>query len=85
MYLNVICNTLDDAKSLVPINISCFFLTFVIWLAENKTVARCWWLTPAILATEEIEIRRIAVQSQSLAPSIWFPRPHFKKKKESHA
>jgi hypothetical protein len=23
--------------------------------------ARCWWLTPVILATQEAEIRRIAV------------------------
>jgi hypothetical protein len=26
--------------------------------------ARNWWLTPVILATQEAEIRRIAVQSQ---------------------
>jgi hypothetical protein len=26
--------------------------------------ARCQWLTPVILATQEVEIRRIAVQSQ---------------------
>jgi hypothetical protein len=25
---------------------------------------RCWWLTPVIPATQEAEIRRIAVQSQ---------------------
>jgi hypothetical protein len=28
------------------------------------THARCWWLTPVILATQEAEIRRIVVQSQ---------------------
>jgi hypothetical protein len=27
--------------------------------------AGCWWLTPIIVATQEAEIRRIAVQSQS--------------------
>jgi hypothetical protein len=26
--------------------------------------ARCWWLTPIILAIQEAEIRRIVVQSQ---------------------
>jgi hypothetical protein len=26
--------------------------------------AGCWWLTPAILATREAEIRKIMVQSQ---------------------
>jgi hypothetical protein len=26
--------------------------------------ARCWWLTPVILATQEAEIRRIAVEGQ---------------------
>jgi metal-dependent hydrolase (beta-lactamase superfamily II) len=33
--------------------------------------ARHWWLTPIILATQEAEIRKIAVQSQ--------PRPKKKK------
>jgi hypothetical protein len=27
-------------------------------------LAKCWWLTPIILATQEAEIRRIEVQSQ---------------------
>jgi hypothetical protein len=30
----------------------------------SKETARCWWLTPVILATQEAEIRRIAVWSQ---------------------
>jgi hypothetical protein len=31
--------------------------------------ARCWWLTPVIPATQEAEIRRMAVQSQTWANS----------------
>jgi hypothetical protein len=31
---------------------------------EKKKGARPWWLIPAILATQEAEIRRITVQSQ---------------------
>jgi hypothetical protein len=31
--------------------------------------ARCWWLTPVILDTEEAKIRRIMVLSQSQANS----------------
>jgi hypothetical protein len=32
--------------------------------------ARCWWLTPVILATQEAENRSIAVQSQLWANSL---------------
>jgi hypothetical protein len=32
---------------------------------SEKNVARCRWLTPVILATQEAEIRGISVQSQS--------------------
>jgi hypothetical protein len=32
--------------------------------ALKKYLAQCWWLTPAILATQETEIRRITVRSQ---------------------
>jgi hypothetical protein len=33
-------------------------------LKKKKKDARCWWLTPAILATQEAEVRRIPVQSK---------------------
>jgi hypothetical protein len=33
-------------------------------LGKNSITARCWWLMPIILATQEAEIRRITVQSQ---------------------
>jgi hypothetical protein len=39
--------------------------------------ARCWWLTPVILATQEAEIRRIVVRSQ--AEQIVLPGPISKK------
>jgi hypothetical protein len=29
--------------------------------SKNFGVASCWWITPVILATQEAEIRRIAV------------------------
>jgi hypothetical protein len=29
-----------------------------------QALARCWWLMPVILVTQEAEIRRIVVQSQ---------------------
>jgi hypothetical protein len=31
---------------------------------KKGKLARCLWLTPVILATQEAEIRRITVQSQ---------------------
>jgi hypothetical protein len=31
---------------------------------KNVMEARCWWLTPVILATQEADIRKIPVQSQ---------------------
>jgi hypothetical protein len=31
---------------------------------KEAVIARCWWLMPVILATQEAEIRRITVQSQ---------------------
>jgi hypothetical protein len=32
--------------------------------SKFKRKARCWWLTPVILVTQEAEIRRITVPSQ---------------------
>jgi hypothetical protein len=34
------------------------------FVSKNQVLARHWWLTPVIPATQEAEIRRIAVQSQ---------------------
>jgi hypothetical protein len=31
---------------------------------KKSNLAGCWWLIPVILAIQEAEIRRIAVQSQ---------------------
>jgi hypothetical protein len=31
---------------------------------QNLALARCWWLKPVILATQEAEIRRITAQGQ---------------------
>jgi hypothetical protein len=37
-----------------------------VWRFLKKLkIAKCWWLTPIILATQEAEIRRIKVRSQS--------------------
>jgi hypothetical protein len=33
-------------------------------MINKKTCARCQWLTPIILASQEAEIRRTVVQSQ---------------------
>jgi hypothetical protein len=41
-----------------------YFLTHSLSSQKNKTralLARLWWLTPVILATQEAEIRRIEV------------------------
>jgi hypothetical protein len=37
---------------------------------------RCWWLLPAILATWEAEIRRIAVQGQPRKMAHKTPSPN---------
>jgi hypothetical protein len=34
------------------------------YISLRETYSRCWWLTPVILATQEVEIRKIMVQSQ---------------------
>jgi hypothetical protein len=31
------------------------------WLLKIHEKARCWWLTPVILVTQEAEVRRIVV------------------------
>jgi hypothetical protein len=36
----------------------------------KKERARHWWLTPVTLATQETEVRRIAVQGQPRANSL---------------
>jgi hypothetical protein len=33
-------------------------------MGEKNNSARCWWLTPVILATWEVEIRRLEVWGQ---------------------
>jgi hypothetical protein len=48
---------------------------------EETILARCQWLTPVILTTQESEIRRIAVQSQAQANSSQDP---ISKKISSH-
>jgi hypothetical protein len=34
------------------------------YLKDRKKQARCWWLNPVILDTQEAEIKRITVQSE---------------------
>jgi hypothetical protein len=41
------------------------------WLFKKFHWVWCWWLTPIILATQEAEIRRTAIWSQSQANSSW--------------
>jgi hypothetical protein len=42
---------------------------------QNSHFAGHQWLTPVILVTQEAEIRRIRVRSQSRANSLWDPSP----------
>jgi hypothetical protein len=46
-----------------------WFSCIVISTKSNRTKVRSWWLTPIIVATQEAEIRRIAVRSQPWANS----------------
>jgi hypothetical protein len=49
---SVICKTLKSETLLVPS------------ISIKGLLTGCWWLTPVILATQEAQIKRIAVQSQ---------------------
>jgi hypothetical protein len=42
-------------------------------MTQNPHAARCQWLTPLILATQEAEVRKITVQSQPKAKSSQDP------------
>jgi hypothetical protein len=46
----------------------------------ERSQANCWWLTPIILDTQEIEIRRIVVEASLRAPIS--KNPITKKKKK---
>jgi hypothetical protein len=48
-------------------------LSYNWWYLKNGGSC-CPWLTPVILATQEAEIRRITVESQPEANSLWAPR-----------
>jgi hypothetical protein len=41
---------------------------------KNCSIGQVWWLTPVILATQEVEIKRIEVQGQFRQEK--FTRPH---------
>jgi hypothetical protein len=41
-------------------------------LSQKQNIARCWWLTPVILAIQEAEIRRVVVRS-SMRPYVEKP------------
>jgi hypothetical protein len=45
-------------------------------MLKVQMVARHWWLMPVILATQEAELKRMAVVQTS--PGKSFPRPYFK-------
>jgi hypothetical protein len=58
-----------SAKGLILIvGASCPHMAEVLWRLFGSLLkehlARCWWLTPVILATQDAEIRKITVQSQ---------------------
>jgi hypothetical protein len=36
----------------------------------KKTIDKCWWLTPEVLATPEAEIRRISIAQQKVRPYL---------------
>jgi hypothetical protein len=52
---------------------------------QKRNFAGCWWLTPVILATQEEEIKRIAVRSQpwgNSSEALSQKKPFTKKKKK---
>jgi hypothetical protein len=51
-------------------------IKFLCTINIYKEIARHWWLTPIILDTQEVEIRKMVVQSQPQANSS---RPYLKK------
>jgi hypothetical protein len=62
-------------NTLLLIQIFCFFINIDSYVAPNHCklldfkksggeVSRAWWLTPVILPTSKIEIKRIMVQGQ---------------------
>jgi hypothetical protein len=68
-------------KHLKSFNLYYFLFLFQVCLTsfilKTKIDARCLWLMPVILATQEAEIRRIMVWNQ---PGQKFSRPYLEKK-----
>jgi hypothetical protein len=75
VYLGAKTIAVDEIKGLSSKNLNFFFLgtgfelraSHLLGRRSKKCLhfAKCQWLTPVILVTEEAEIRRIKVQGQS--------------------